>query len=74
MNGNLNDGAERTRQINENVANVLLHGQKVVVSGEVEYLHIPNQELKPIKCVPEYDVEVNDLLCGNKPFKQHVMS
>lgn len=68
------DEAERIRQINKNVAMVLLHGQKVIVCDGLEYLHIPGQELKAMEYVPKFEVKTNDLLCGNKPFKRHVIS
>lgn len=64
---------ERERQIGENVANLLLHGQRVVFCDELELLHIPNQELKAIAVEPEYTVKAKDLLCGSKPFKEYVM-
>lgn len=67
------DEAERIRQINNNVAMILLHGQKVVLCDGLEYLHIPGQELKAMEYVPKYEVKTNDLLCGNKPFKRHVI-
>lgn len=71
-NANANEIDARKRQIDENVANVLLYGKKVVVNEEVEFIHIPGQDLQPIKDEPKYEVKSKDLLCGNKPFKQYV--
>lgn len=60
--------ALRQREIDENVENLLLYGQRVAVDG-LEYVHIPGQELKAIEYEPKYEVKSNDLLCGNMPFK-----
>lgn len=61
------------REINQNVATHAAKGQTVVVHDDCEYTFLPGQLLKPIQCVPRYEVKVGDLLCGNKPFKLHVM-
>lgn len=60
--------ALRQREIAENVENLLLYGQRVAVD-DLEYVHIPGQELKAIEYEPNYEVKSNDLLCGNMPFK-----
>lgn len=68
-----NDGKDvRERQIEENLKKVLLYGEKVVVAEDVEYVHLPNEELKAMQCTPTYEVKANDMLCGNKPFKEFV--
>lgn len=64
---------ERERQINENVRQVLLYGEKVVLDADVEYISMPGQKLEPIKDEPEYRVKCNDLLSGRKAFKQYVI-
>ena len=51
---------------------VLLNGENVVVDEDVEYLHIPGQQLQAIQCEPKYQTKANDVLCGNRPFKENV--
>lgn len=63
----------RNKEISANLEVLMLLGQKVVVSDDVEYVHIPSQQLKPIEDEPEYEVKANDFLCGNKPFKAYVI-
>lgn len=63
---------ERQRRIELNLQTVLLFGAKCVVDADLEYIHLPNQNLRPFDYIPEYQVKTEDVLCGNKPFKQHV--
>lgn len=61
----------RLAQIDANVEELLTHGQKVVYDDEVEYIHMPEQQLKAIERL-QYRIKSNDILCGNKPFKENV--
>lgn len=63
---------ERQRRIELNLQTVLLFGAKCVVDADLEYIHLPNQNLRPFDYISEYQVKTEDVLCGNKPFKQHV--
>lgn len=60
----------RLAQIEANIHELLVHGQKVVIDHEVEYIHMPEQQLRGIGCI--YRVKSNDILCSNKPFKENV--
>lgn len=60
------------RKIEENLKKVLFYGEKVVDAEDVEYVHLPNEELKPMQCTPTDEVKAKDVLCGNKPFKEFV--
>lgn len=60
----------RLAQIESNVQELLNHGQKVVVDTEVEYIHMPEQQLKGIGFL--HRLKSNDALCGKKPFKENV--
>lgn len=62
---------EAARKIAENVEQLVLHGEKVTC-GDVEYISIPGQILKPIMDEPAYTVKTTDMLCGKKAFKQYV--
>lgn len=59
-------------EIVENTQRLLLYGEQVVIDDELEFIHIPNQTLRAIKSVPKYEVKSNDIVCGNKPFKEDV--
>lgn len=62
---------ERNEQIAANVLDVYLNGQRVVVDEDLEYIHIPDQELHAI--VDEtYRTKADDVLCGSRPFKETV--
>lgn len=69
------DAAKETReqQIEENVQQLILHGAKVVIDTDLEYVHMPDQELKAMEWIPQYEVKAGDALCGNKPFKPMVI-
>lgn len=62
----------RSQQIAENVKKVLLFGEKVTV-GDIEFIHLPGQILKPKEFKAMYEVKSNDLLCGKTPFKELVI-
>lgn len=57
----------RIEQIDANLREVLLRGQKVVFDGDLEYIHLPDQELQPMEAT--YETKANDALCGNIAFK-----
>lgn len=66
------DERARKHQIEENLRKVLLYGETVVLDEELEFISIPEQELKAIQCEPKYRTKSNDQLCGNIPFKENV--
>lgn len=71
-NNDENNEVLRRIAVEENLKKVLRYGEKVVVGDDVEYMHLPDEQLKPMQCTPTYAVKANDVLCGNKPFKEFV--
>lgn len=64
--------AQARAQVVANTRHLLLHGQKVVVDEDLEFMHIPGQDLQARQYTPTYETKSNDELCGHTPFKQNV--